>query len=90
MKKILIFGGTTEGRELSYLLSDWGIPVAVSVVTEYGQEAQGNKSGIEVYVGAELYGNGGVIAGKRVDLCGRGGGDAEYTGGLYSSGSVEV
>ena len=51
MKKILIFGGTTEGRKLSYLLSDWGIPVAVSVATEYGREAQGEKSGIKVYVG---------------------------------------
>ena len=51
MKKIFIFSGTTEGRKLSYLLSDLGIPVAVSVATEYGREAQGEKSGIEVYVG---------------------------------------
>ncbi len=49
--RIMIFGGTTEGRELSYLLSGWGVPVSVSVATEYGREIQGEKSGVRVYAG---------------------------------------
>lgn len=36
MKKIIIFGGTTEGRLLSERLRDSGIPHIVSVATEYG------------------------------------------------------
>jgi precorrin-6x reductase len=36
--KILVFGGTTEGRELSELLSDTGADVTLSVATEFGRE----------------------------------------------------
>ena len=35
---ILIFAGTTEGRELSELLSLSGIDHTVSVATAYGEE----------------------------------------------------
>jgi len=36
--KVLIFGGTTEGRELSRALINSGIDVTLSVTTEYGRE----------------------------------------------------
>ncbi len=36
--KVLVFGGTTEGRELSDYLRKSGIPHMVSVATEYGEE----------------------------------------------------
>lgn len=35
--KILIFAGTTEGRELAEFLSEKKVPVQVSVATEYGE-----------------------------------------------------
>lgn len=37
MKEILIFAGTTEGRKLSELLAEAGIPHTVCVATEYGE-----------------------------------------------------
>lgn len=37
MRQILIFGGTTEGRELSQLLAANHIPHTVCVATEYGE-----------------------------------------------------
>lgn len=49
--KIVIFGGTTEGRELSGLLADWGASVLVSVATDYGREAQGLYDGVTVVSG---------------------------------------
>ncbi|MBU5434723.1 precorrin-6A reductase [Pseudoflavonifractor sp. MSJ-37] len=36
MEDILLFGGTTEGRELAEWLSDRGCPVTVCVATDYG------------------------------------------------------
>lgn len=38
MKRILIFGGTTEGRELARKLCELGYPVTVSVATDLGAE----------------------------------------------------
>lgn len=38
MKKILLFGGTTEGRLLSDMLTEGSIAHTVSVVSEYGSE----------------------------------------------------
>ena len=49
--KILILGGTTEGRRLSYALADRGIPVTVSVASAYGREAQGEDPRIQVRMG---------------------------------------
>lgn len=49
--KILIFGGTTEGRRLSYGLAELGAEVTVSVATAYGAEEQGEKDGISVVTG---------------------------------------
>lgn len=48
---IVIFSGTTEGRELSYALAEQGIPVTVCVATEYGREEQGTAPGIQVLSG---------------------------------------
>ncbi len=49
--KIVIFGGTSEGRELSRMLRDAGAEVSVCVVSEYGEEEQRRVSGVETLVG---------------------------------------
>lgn len=49
--KIVIFGGTTEGRELSLALAELGAEVVVSVASEYGAEEQGTADGITVEEG---------------------------------------
>lgn len=49
--KIMIFGGTTEGRELSRRLSGRGAEIAVCVATDYGREEQGNVPGVTVLTG---------------------------------------
>ncbi|MBE6908502.1 MAG: precorrin-6A reductase [Ruminococcaceae bacterium] len=51
MKHIVVFGGTTEGRELSHLLAARGAAVTVCVATEYGAEEQGNCTGVTVLTG---------------------------------------
>ncbi len=49
--KVLIFGGTTEGRELSKILSKAGIPHTVSVATKYGADIEKSIGESEVLVG---------------------------------------
>ena len=49
--KIVIFSGTTEGRELSRRLSEEGASVTVCVATEYGGEEQGSIPGVETLIG---------------------------------------
>ena len=49
--KIIIFGGTTEGRLLSHLLAEKGAAVTVCVATEYGCEEQGEAPGVTVLTG---------------------------------------
>ena len=49
--RIVIFGGTTEGRRLSALLAEAGAEVTVCVATEYGSEEQGTIPGVETRVG---------------------------------------
>ena len=49
--KIVIFGGTTEGRELSHRLAEAGAAVTVCVATPYGDEEQGSAPGIETRIG---------------------------------------
>ena len=51
MKRILIFSGTTEGRRLTEILANAGVPSAVCVATEYGSEVMDPLSGIELYQG---------------------------------------
>ena len=48
---IVIFGGTTEGRELSAALSARGVAVTVCVATPYGREEQGDVPGVTVLTG---------------------------------------
>ena len=49
--KVVIFGGTTEGRELSHALAGQGIDVTVCVATDYGREEQGTAAGVTVLAG---------------------------------------
>ncbi|MBP5605686.1 MAG: precorrin-6A/cobalt-precorrin-6A reductase, partial [Ruminiclostridium sp.] len=51
MKKILIFGGTTEGRLLAEWCGSNGIAADVSVTTEYGAELLTKDSMINVLTG---------------------------------------
>ena len=45
---VVVFSGTTEGRELSRQLAALGIEVTVSVATPLGQEEQGRLPGVTV------------------------------------------
>ena len=49
--RFVIFSGTTEGRELSRLISEAGARVTVCVATEYGSEEQGSVPGVETRQG---------------------------------------
>ena len=49
--RIVIFSGTTEGRELSHCLAKHGAAVTVCVATAYGDEEQGSAPGIETRIG---------------------------------------
>lgn len=49
--RIVIFGGTTEGRLLSRELADLGAEVTVCVATSYGREEQGGYPGTAVFSG---------------------------------------
>ena len=40
--RVVLFSGTTEGRELSRRLAELGLEVTVSVATPLGQEEQGS------------------------------------------------
>ena len=49
--KIVIFSGTTEGRQLSGKLAEAGAEVTVCVASDYGKEEQGEIPGVRVRVG---------------------------------------
>lgn len=49
--RAIIFGGTTEGRELSSLLKRAGAEVIVCVASEYGEEEQAQVPGVRVRTG---------------------------------------
>ncbi len=51
MKKIIIFSGTTEGRQLSELLSGEAISHIVCVATDYGKDMMEENSFAKVHVG---------------------------------------
>lgn len=51
MKKILIFGGTTEGRELAEWCAANGIYADVSVTTDYGAKLLGSCEMLNVFTG---------------------------------------
>ena len=48
---IVIFSGTTEGRQLSHQLAAEGVAVTVCVATEYGAAEQGTAPGLAVHTG---------------------------------------
>lgn len=48
---ILLFGGTTEGRELSNALVTRGDDVTVCVATDYGREEQAQVEGVTILTG---------------------------------------
>ena len=50
--KVVIFGGTAEGRELSRRLAEQGADVIVCVASEYGGAVQEQREGISVRTGA--------------------------------------
>ena len=49
--RIVVFGGTTEGRELSRELAALGALVTVCVASAYGEEEQGSAPGVTTRVG---------------------------------------
>ncbi len=49
--KVVVFGGTTEGRVLSKQLAELGAEVVVSVATPLGAEEQGEMPGVKVHCG---------------------------------------
>ena len=51
MKKILVFGGTTEGREISEAISKKGILVDLHVATEYGNQIVEKNGNLNVVTG---------------------------------------
>lgn len=51
MSKVLIFGGTTEGRLISQVLSNNNISCDLCVATEYGEQVLEDSENINVYVG---------------------------------------
>lgn len=51
---VVVFSGTTEGRELSRQLAALDIEVTVSVATPLGQEEQGSAPGVTVRCGRLL------------------------------------
>ena len=52
--RVVLFSGTTEGRELSRRLAELGLEVVVSVATPLGQEEQGSAPGVTVRCGRLL------------------------------------
>ena len=54
--RIVVFSGTTEGRDFSRATAALGIAVTVSVATDLGAEEQGQAPGITVHSGRLLPG----------------------------------
>ena len=51
MKRILIFAGTTEGRQLAQLLASAGISCCVCVATEYGKHIMTEQENLQILEG---------------------------------------
>lgn len=49
--RIIVFGGTSEGKQLSHMLAEQKHEIIVCVATEYGKEEQGHSAGIWVMAG---------------------------------------
>lgn len=69
MKQILIFAGTTEGRQLAEYIKNLDVKAYVSVATDYGRECLGELENADVIAGrmdADQIGK--FIHEKRIDL----------------------
>lgn len=51
MKRILLFAGTTEGRQIAEFCAEHGIPVLACVATEYGEHLLPESGQVEVHRG---------------------------------------
>lgn len=51
MKKVLVFGGTSEGRKIAYTLSTNGIMVYLCVATDYGHQIVEENDFLQVHKG---------------------------------------
>ncbi|MDD6038337.1 MAG: precorrin-6A reductase, partial [bacterium] len=51
MRKIVIFGGTSEGRQLAEELAEKHVAVTVSVATEYGEQLLASSEYLRVHTG---------------------------------------
>ena len=51
MTDVLLFGGTTEGRQLAHCLKEQGIPTLVCVATEYGESLLQEGGSLRVHPG---------------------------------------
>ena len=49
--KLLVFGGTEDGRQLAEQLAEAGWKVLLCVATEYGREQVADRPGLEVRAG---------------------------------------
>lgn len=52
MAEVLVFGGTTEGRELAMDAASMGLATLLSVVSEYGKRIAGEQANLSVRCGA--------------------------------------
>lgn len=83
--RVVIFGGTTEGRTLSGELARMGAAVTVCVATGYGREEQGEAPGIFVLAGRlDADGMAEVLSGA--DLCV----DATHPYAAQASGNIRA
>ena len=51
MRRLLLFGGTTEGRELALAAANLGWQVTLCVATDYGAECVPEADGIAIHTG---------------------------------------
>lgn len=51
MAEVVVFGGTTEGRELAQLLGEKNIPALICVATEYGETLLPSQGAVQVHTG---------------------------------------
>ena len=51
MNRIIIFGGTTEGRKLATELAKLSVPCLYLVATDYGKMVTGDMPNVDVRIG---------------------------------------
>ena len=48
MCKVIVFAGTTEGRQLAQFLEKRQVPAHICVATEYGEQLLGENENLEI------------------------------------------